>query len=371
MTIRDIVLKAERTIDKLLGVYDKRLPATSYIPLKELGQKYQLEIITHAASENDEIQFDCPSSTQVRVYTNLLAAELAVYPPDFIKRSNIERLVLCTNLRSHRHKVSGITDMGLFKIDTLFLDLSHTAHNWDFSRRTFHHELFHAIDFSDSLEGYIDTEWRKLNSEDYKYFASDENFSAVETRQSGFITMYSTRSVLEDKAELYSFMIVEYPTVHERCLTDQVLSRKVEHLKKSLRTFSPHFNDTFWDKVQRRSEQTAAIKNGSPDKKKMDSLPHLIDSLTVGSEKVGAQKTGATKIDSGQATSPKGTVEIEEILGDGRKVWRATVKTTSGESETQLYYSFNKLRNEMKKFGLDNQVVKEEIMEGKKTFSIR
>ena len=365
MTIRDIVLKAERTIDKLLGVYDKRLPATSYIPLKELGQKYQLEIITHAASENDEIQFDCPSSTQVRVYTNLLAAELAVYPPDFIKRSNIERLVLCTNLRSHRHKVSGITDMGLFKIDTLFLDLSHTAHNWDFSRRTFHHELFHAIDFSDSLEGYIDTEWRKLNSEDYKYFASDENFTAIETRQSGFITVYSTRSALEDKAELYSFMIVDYPTVQERCMTDQVLSRKVEHLKKTLQTFSPHYNETFWERVQRRSDQTAAIKHHNAAMKEMDSLPRLIDTL-----KVGAERAGAKKVDSGKTTSPNGTVEIEEILGDGRKLWRTTVKTTSGESETHLYYSFNKLRNEMKKFGLDNQVVKEEIMAGKKTFSI-
>ncbi len=148
-------------------------------------------------------------------------------------------------------------------------------------------------------------------------------------------------------------------------MTDQVLSRKVEHLKKTLQTFSPHYNETFWERVQRRSDQTAAIKHHNAAMKEMDSLPRLIDTL-----KVGAERAGAKKVDSGKTTSPNGTVEIEEILGDGRKLWRTTVKTTSGESETHLYYSFNKLRNEMKKFGLDNQVVKEEIMAGKKTFSI-
>jgi hypothetical protein len=240
MKIRKFVLNAEKAIDRLLGVYSNRLPATNYIPLKDLSQKYGLEIVTDACSDNEEIEFDCPSSTQVKVYTSLLASELAVYPPEFIKQSNVERLVLCTNLRSLHHKVSGLADMGLFKIDTLFLDLSHAAKNWNFSRRAFHHELFHAIDFSDTMEGYIDTEWRKLNSEDYKYFANDENFRAIEIDKAGFLTLYSTRSAIEDKAELYSFLIMDHAAVQTRCLTDQVLARKVEHLKQTLREFSSH-----------------------------------------------------------------------------------------------------------------------------------
>ncbi len=158
MKIRKFVLKAEKAIDRLLGVYNNRLPATNYIPLKELGEKYALEIVTDACSDNEDIEFNRPSATQVKIYTTLLASELAVYPPEFIKQSNVERLVLCTNLRSLHHKVAGLADMGLFRIDTLFLDLSHAAKNWHFTRRAFHHELFHAIDFSDSMEGYIDTE---------------------------------------------------------------------------------------------------------------------------------------------------------------------------------------------------------------------
>lgn len=122
MKIRKFVLKAEKVIDRLLGVYNNRLPATNYVPLKELGERYGLEIVTDARAENEETEFDCPSSVQVRIYAPLLASELAVYPPEFIKESNVERLVLCTNLRSLHHKVSGLADMGPLKIDTLFLD---------------------------------------------------------------------------------------------------------------------------------------------------------------------------------------------------------------------------------------------------------
>ena len=260
MKIRRFVLKAEHAIDRLLGVYNNRLPATYYAPLKELGKKYGLEIVTDASSAEEEVQFDRPSHTQVKIYTNLLFSELAVYPPEFIQQSNVERLVLCTNLRSFHHKISGLTDMGLFKIDTLFLDLSHAAKNWNFSRRTFHHELFHAIDFSDSLEGYIDTEWRKLNSEDYRYFATDDNFRANEIDTAGFLTVYSTRSVIEDKAELYSYLVIDHTAVQTRCLKDQILARKVERLKQLLRNFSEHCDDSFWEKMQNRADQLAKIK---------------------------------------------------------------------------------------------------------------
>ncbi|HEY9731171.1 MAG TPA: putative zinc-binding metallopeptidase [Drouetiella sp.] len=261
MKIRRFVLKAEHAIDRLLGVYNNRLPSTKYIPLEDLGRQFGLEIITDSCSEDEDIQFDRPSATQVRIYARLLAGELAIYPAQILKDSNIERLVLCTNLRSRQHKVSGLTDMGLFKIDTLYLDLSHAEKNWNFSRRTFHHELFHAIDFSDSLEGYVDTEWRKLNSEDYKYFATEENFRAVEVATAGFITAYSTRSAIEDKAELYSFMVTDFQRVQNRCLSDAVLARKVERMKALLRSFSAHYDDVFWDKMHARADQIARIKH--------------------------------------------------------------------------------------------------------------
>lgn len=269
MKIRRFVLKAEKVIDRLLGVYNNRLPATNYIPLKELGEKYGLEIVTDARSEDEETEFDCPSSVQIKVYSPLLAAELSVYPPEFIKESNVERLVLCTNLRSLHHKVSGLADMGPLKIDTLFLDLSHAERNWHFSRRAFHHELYHAIDFSDSMEGYVDTEWRKLNSDDYKYFANDENFISTEIDTPGFLTVYSTRSALEDKAELYSYLVVDHAAVQTRCLTDEVLAKKVVRLKQLLSEFSTHCDDTFWDKMHNRADQLAKIKGGRKSNKRV------------------------------------------------------------------------------------------------------
>lgn len=260
MKIRRFVLKAEHVIDKLLGVYNNRLPATNYVPLKELGERFGLEIVTDASAQDDDIEYDRPSDTQLKIYAKLLTSELAIYPPNIFNLCNIERLVLCTDLRTMRHKVSGLTDMGLFKIDTLFLDLSHAAKYWDFSRRTFHHELFHAIDFSDSIEGFVDTDWRKLNAEDYKYFANDENFRSAEVSTAGFLTAYSTRSAIEDKAELYSYLVMAHEHVEDRCQTDLVLARKVKRLKALLRDFSPHYDETFWNKMQNRADQIARIK---------------------------------------------------------------------------------------------------------------
>ncbi len=368
MKIRRFVLKAEKVIDRLLGVYNNRLPATTYTPLKELGEKYGLEIVTDARSDDEDIEFDCPSAAQVRIYAPLLASELAVYPPDFIKQSNVERLVLCTNLRSLHHKVSGVADLGLFKIDTLFLDRSHAAKNWDFSRRAFHHELFHAIDFSDSMEGYVDTEWRKLNSEDYKYFANDENFVATEINTAGFLTAYSTRSALEDKAELYSFLVMNHAAVQTRCLTDEILSNKVEHLKQLLRRFSEHCDDGFWDKMQNRTDQIAQIK-GRIAKLQTDP-PRMIDAVAEKKDALGTQKIDPLKAQQMRAKNKvRGTVVIEAKVEDGRKIWVSTIKRDDGDVQTSTYYTFNKLKNDLKKLGITD-ISKDEFTSKNQKFTL-
>jgi hypothetical protein len=53
---------------------------------------------------------------------------------------------------------------------------------------------------------------------------------------------------------------MDYEHVKMRCLTDEVLSRKVEHMKALLRNFSAHYDDLFWDRMQTRKDQIARIK---------------------------------------------------------------------------------------------------------------
>lgn len=334
MKIRSLILSAERTIDRLLRVYQaNHLPATTYIPLKDLGEKYGLEIVSDASSNDADIKYDRPTETQVKSYAQLLANELSIYTPQFIRDSNVERLVLCANLFSRKHSVSGLAEMGLFKIDTLFLDLSHTRQHYEFSRRTFHHELFHAIDFSDTFEGYIDTEWRKLTDTDYVYLANEDNFTSTESSKPGFITVYSTRSALEDKAELYSYMVMEYEMVLKRCQTDQVLARKVAHMKELLRQFSPHYDELFWDKIARRDELRAKIKGHDAS---------LIEQAKGAPEK-------------------RGTVEVEPWLENGNSLWVVTVyQRADGARTREHFYSFNKVRNYLLKLGFSD-VTKEDL----------
>src|SRR5215471_3350046 len=252
MTLNEITTALERTVDRLLGVYKNRPAPTENLLLVELSKKYGIEIVTDHASDSDQVSFRRPSQAQIRIVAGLLARELAVYPIEVITLSKLERLIICTKLKSHHHDVAGLAEMGLFVIDTIYLSADSLTRDCEYGRRTFHHELFHAIDFHDDLLKYLDPEWHRLNSAGYRS-SEDHHISFNQpTDAVGFLSTHSMTAIYEDKAEVYAHLIINYGEVTKRAKEDEVLARKIARMKELLHQFCPKFNDEFWQEVSKR-----------------------------------------------------------------------------------------------------------------------
>ncbi len=248
-----LLTAAERIIDKLAGTY-KHLPPPTHMPaLVELGDKYKLTFVTDAHLDDDDLSFKAVDETQARIFVDLLSSELAVYPPSVIHGSQVERIVLCNGLHANHNRVAGLATMGLFMVDTLFLDAADMTRGWDYARKAFHHELFHAIDYHDDIWRYLDTDWFHLNSEGFQYDRMlCKDFNEACMRQ-GFVSTYSMTSIHEDKAEVYCNLIVDCARIEARAEQDPVLARKVERMKDLIQSFDHQMNSEFWRMIHERS----------------------------------------------------------------------------------------------------------------------
>jgi len=54
-------------------------------------------------------------------------------------------------------------------------------------------------------------------------------------------------AVQEDKAEIFSHMIIQYEKLEQLSRTDVFLRKKIDRMKDLLRAFSPEFDQGFWE----------------------------------------------------------------------------------------------------------------------------
>lgn len=250
-----LLTAAERIIDKIMGVY-KDMPPTTHIPeLVELGEQYKILFVTNSQSDAPELSFDRIDDVQAKIFVDLIGSELCLYPPRVIHDSKVERMVLCNRLHANNNRVAGLAAMGLFIVDTLFLDASDMTHGWDYARKAFHHELFHAIDYHDDIWRYLDTDWFHLNPQGFQYDRSLFKGFNEPCKRHGFVSTYAMTSIHEDKAEVYCNLIIDCAEVERRTKTDEVLERKVERMRRLLKHFNHEFDEEFWARIRERSKR--------------------------------------------------------------------------------------------------------------------
>jgi hypothetical protein len=273
MDLHELSIKAERCFLKIFGAYDLQPPETNDAILQEAGKPYGLKFITEDSADYRDIAYHAPSEEQVQTVREKLAFELALYPEEVIRKSGIEQIVLCTGLKANARRAAGTLLVGLHNVNTLFIDVSTTSVRPWYVRKTLHHELFHAIDYRDTWDGYTDLGWPELQGEKYRYELDaaveyhrmagrdpqdprprefqDPYFwlYANESDTPGFITEYAKYSTQEDKAEVYCYLILFYQKVMEHCASDEKLAKKVERMKQLLFAFSKEFNNSFWQKI--------------------------------------------------------------------------------------------------------------------------
>jgi hypothetical protein len=252
-------------IKQMVGLKNA-LPETTDKHLSELGRKYELSVITDASKRTGAVTFDAINEIQKDMCGKVLSAELGIYDRGAIKACQLQRLILCTNLRSNKRPLNGLADIGRFMIDTLVLNAAGITTRREDTRATLHHELFHAIDYRDDFQHYADTEWRLT----YKYNESLQfpnrtkfgknayfppfNYEHLEGVPRGFLNRYATQSVREDKAVIYSWLIIRYRELMKIAQADAIVASKVAYMKNLLGKFHSSFDSEFWQKIENRSK---------------------------------------------------------------------------------------------------------------------
>lgn len=240
----------------LLGCEEPR-PASENPIISRLSSKYNLEIVTAGhpfptSTYHGDIGGADATDRQIQDYLRLLDEEFSLYPEDFVRRTGLKRIVLCRELSFAGQFRNAVPD---FEHDTYYLEIERGSFDTTYLRKVIHHDFFHIVDYRDDGLLYEDDRWKALNPDDFKYGTGGKNAqnnpeSAVLTLEyPGFLNHYSTTGVEEDKAEIFSNMMVSPRYVAGRLSQDTVIEAKVVTMKELLAGFCPEINESFWQKV--------------------------------------------------------------------------------------------------------------------------
>jgi hypothetical protein len=218
--------------------------------LRNFALSYQIELVYEGEDLNDSVTLRKPSEKNLNKACKVLINELRLYPTEVIERTNLRRIVLCEGLKSKDKLIGGLC---LAKKGTIYISIEEPNKH---TRLTFHHELFHSIDYIDDAYGWHDPNWVALNHDGFEYCeATDKDKKAANSaNRPGFISDYAMRQAREDKAEIYANLILHYNSLIERAKADEILQKKCKFIMDLLKQFSPQFNELFWINRSQNSE---------------------------------------------------------------------------------------------------------------------
>lgn len=201
------------------------------------------------ATRHGRIEGTAADDAALNKYIPLFSQEFKLYPVEFVNRTQLERIVICDQLRFAGQRRNAVPD---FEHNTLYLDAHRGNHNRRYQQAVIHHEFFHIVDYRDDGFVYRDPEWAALNVAEFRYgpggrtVQETPSTAKLTDQRKGFLNHYSTLGVEEDKAELFAHLIVNAHYLEQRLLTDRVLQAKVDLLKKQLKNFCPEINRGYW-----------------------------------------------------------------------------------------------------------------------------
>lgn len=199
-----------------------------------------------------------PAATEdCAAFLVILEQELGRYPVEFLKATKLRRVVLCKEVAHAGYYNGGYTDWPNLSI---YCDVRPRATDDPTNSRfrlLINHELYHLMDieiyYDKKYHFYRDKEWAALNDRSFNYYlplgSPHPVNRGLDASVPGFLTGYSRANVNEDKAELFSWMIVRPDIVEQRMKDDQILTTKVRRLKSVSSDFCPSMNDKFWERI--------------------------------------------------------------------------------------------------------------------------
>jgi hypothetical protein len=114
-----------------------------------------------------------------------------------------------------------------------------------------------------------DPEWVALNPPKFEYgvysrggvHEARAGAGSLSTDYPGFLNLYSTGNLPDDKAEVYAYLMVIHSWVRERSRQDEYLQRKVAVIKARLAALDPAFDNGFWNRIDADADD--AVRYGA------------------------------------------------------------------------------------------------------------
>jgi hypothetical protein len=153
--------------------------------------------------------------------------------------------VLATDLRVDSQKRAAAP---AWSEHALVLDPSPPISPAEYAARAAHHEFYHMLDYADSSRALAISEWSRANPNSFRYGSGGrtayddprDNYS-IRHPSNGFITLYATAGLEEDRAEVFSTLVVMPMRILAEAGSDSVLSHKIELVRQHLARMCPSF----------------------------------------------------------------------------------------------------------------------------------
>ena len=188
--------------------------------------------------KDNNVECSSPDNKLIKEKQSLIRENIDLYSNFFLNKINLRFIVLCKDL-----EVASIPALGIpnHPLKTIIININ--TNNYKLSR-TIHHEIFHIInDQYKELFNY--EEWKKFNSEDFKYqtcsTCTDKFGMKLLKEKKGFLSEYSQSTTGEDMAETFSFLMIENSELKIKLQKDDILKKKVNFIRTNIQLIDQNF----------------------------------------------------------------------------------------------------------------------------------
>ncbi len=214
----------------------------------DLGVTWMQAVFRFSADlGHGRVECSPPSERKLREAMEALRVELGRYPPGVLRAARFRRVLACAGLTEAGSPIPSLPNVE----QSLLLDVDAPV---AYLRRLLHHEIFHFIDFADDSQLKRDPAWEALNEAGFVYGEGGRSMRQAGSARltpdlPGFVTLYATSALEEDKAELFACLMVYPQGVSEISRKDRIVAGKVRLLRAQVEKSIPALGRAFWSTV--------------------------------------------------------------------------------------------------------------------------
>lgn len=197
---------------------------------------------------NGPISGTPPGAAGVERAVVIVAEELRRLPEGFLASAGLWRVLFCEGLLEGDDVIPSLPNYR----HTLLLDVQAEP---AYLRRLVHHEVFHFVDYADDGIVLADRRWEALNRTGFAYGYGGRDMRGPEATPMredlpGFVSLYATSALEEDKAEIFAFMMARPDAMRRLAARDEVIAAKMAYVTSVVSALAPNVDESFWQSLR-------------------------------------------------------------------------------------------------------------------------